>query len=101
MLDLFIFFLIETLTITPNDIRWVGAWWLGFFVSSALLLLSGIPFWFFPRSLLKQEEEHIDNQSVDHGNQDHAAQSSGLYLKLSDAAKGTWLLFSKLIYVVQ
>ncbi|KAM9467824.1 solute carrier organic anion transporter family member 1C1-like [Clarias gariepinus] len=57
----------ETLTITPNDIRWVGAWWLGFFVSSALLLLSGIPFWFFPRSLLKQEEEHIDNQSSDHG----------------------------------
>uniref|UniRef100_A0A3Q2C7I6 Solute carrier organic anion transporter family member n=1 Tax=Cyprinodon variegatus TaxID=28743 RepID=A0A3Q2C7I6_CYPVA len=41
----------ESITITPKDSRWVGAWWMGFFVSSSLLLISSIPFWFLPRSL--------------------------------------------------
>uniref|UniRef100_A0A672HLH6 Solute carrier organic anion transporter family member n=1 Tax=Salarias fasciatus TaxID=181472 RepID=A0A672HLH6_SALFA len=41
----------ESVTITPRDSRWVGAWWMGFFVSSVLLLTSSIPFWFLPRSL--------------------------------------------------
>uniref|UniRef100_A0A3B4XCN2 Solute carrier organic anion transporter family member n=1 Tax=Seriola lalandi dorsalis TaxID=1841481 RepID=A0A3B4XCN2_SERLL len=42
----------ESVTITPKDARWVGAWWMGFLVSSALLLISSIPFWFLP--LLEQ-----------------------------------------------
>lgn len=46
----------ESVTITPKDARWVGAWWLGFFVSAVIMLLSGIPFWFLPRSLPKQGE---------------------------------------------
>ncbi|KAM9705298.1 solute carrier organic anion transporter family member 1C1 [Menidia menidia] len=41
----------ESVTISPKDSRWVGAWWLGFLVSSGLLLLSSVPFWFLPRSL--------------------------------------------------
>ncbi|XP_061107653.1 solute carrier organic anion transporter family member 1C1-like [Conger conger] len=48
----------DSITITPKDARWVGAWWLGFLVSSAIMLLAGLPFWFFPRSLPKQGEEH-------------------------------------------
>uniref|UniRef100_A0A672HL09 Solute carrier organic anion transporter family member n=1 Tax=Salarias fasciatus TaxID=181472 RepID=A0A672HL09_SALFA len=47
----------ESVTITPRDSRWVGAWWMGFFVSSVLLLTSSIPFWFLPRSLPQQEGE--------------------------------------------
>ncbi|XP_028305229.1 solute carrier organic anion transporter family member 1C1 isoform X2 [Gouania willdenowi] len=47
----------ESVTITPKDARWVGAWWMGFLVSSGLLLISSIPFWFLPRSLPKQEGE--------------------------------------------
>uniref|UniRef100_A0A3B5B8U2 Solute carrier organic anion transporter family member n=1 Tax=Stegastes partitus TaxID=144197 RepID=A0A3B5B8U2_9TELE len=46
-------------TITPKDARWVGAWWMGFLVSSGLLLISSIPFWFLPRSLPKQEGEEV------------------------------------------
>ncbi|KAM9845826.1 solute carrier organic anion transporter family member 1C1 [Aulostomus maculatus] len=45
----------ESVTISPKDSRWVGAWWLGFLVSSCLLLISSIPFYFLPRSLPKQE----------------------------------------------
>lgn len=43
------------MTITSQDARWVGAWWMGFLVSSVVLLISSIPFWFLPRSLPKQE----------------------------------------------
>lgn len=48
----FIFFQnIETITITPSDSRWVGAWWLGYLIAGVITLLSAIPFWFLPRSL--------------------------------------------------
>uniref|UniRef100_A0A3P8SQD8 Solute carrier organic anion transporter family member n=1 Tax=Amphiprion percula TaxID=161767 RepID=A0A3P8SQD8_AMPPE len=49
----------DSVTITPKDARWVGAWWMGFLVSSGLLLISSIPFWFLPRSLPKQEGEEV------------------------------------------
>lgn len=42
---------IETITITPSDSRWVGAWWLGYLIAGVITLLSAIPFWFLPRSL--------------------------------------------------
>ncbi|KAG7252435.1 hypothetical protein CRUP_016837, partial [Coryphaenoides rupestris] len=48
---------LESVTISPKDARWVGAWWMGFFISAALLILSGIPFWFLPRSVSEQEPE--------------------------------------------
>ncbi|XP_037534071.1 solute carrier organic anion transporter family member 1C1 [Nematolebias whitei] len=41
----------ETITITPADARWVGAWWLGYLIAGIITLLSAIPFWFLPRSL--------------------------------------------------
>ncbi|KAG7459222.1 solute carrier organic anion transporter family member 1C1-like [Solea senegalensis] len=41
----------ETLTITPADARWVGAWWLGYLIAGVITLFSAIPFWFLPRSL--------------------------------------------------
>ncbi|XP_008307972.1 solute carrier organic anion transporter family member 1C1-like [Cynoglossus semilaevis] len=41
----------ESITITPNDSRWVGAWWLGYLIAGVITLLSAIPFWFLPRSL--------------------------------------------------
>ncbi|KAM8908295.1 solute carrier organic anion transporter family member 1C1 isoform 1-T2 [Spinachia spinachia] len=80
---------IESVTITPKDARWVGAWWLGFMVSSVLLLISSIPFLFLPRSLPKQEEDEGKPTPAydtlegieDVPNNDHN-------LKLSDIAKG-------------
>ncbi|KAL0962658.1 hypothetical protein UPYG_G00343470 [Umbra pygmaea] len=41
----------ESITITPGDARWVGAWWLGYLIAGVITLLSAIPFWFLPRSL--------------------------------------------------
>ncbi|XP_061815111.1 solute carrier organic anion transporter family member 1C1-like [Nerophis lumbriciformis] len=47
----------ERVTISPNDARWVGAWWMGMLVSAGLLFISSLPFWFFPRSLASPEVE--------------------------------------------
>ncbi|KAJ8249854.1 hypothetical protein COCON_G00230700 [Conger conger] len=41
----------ESVTITPGDARWVGAWWLGYIIAGIVTLLSAIPFWFLPKSL--------------------------------------------------
>ncbi|XP_045928281.1 solute carrier organic anion transporter family member 1C1-like isoform X2 [Micropterus dolomieu] len=79
----------ESVTITPKDARWVGAWWMGFLVSSAFLLISSIPFWFLPRSLPKQEGDEgkptptpeILDKTEDTLNTNHN-------LKLTEIAKG-------------
>uniref|UniRef100_A0A3B5BA99 Solute carrier organic anion transporter family member n=1 Tax=Stegastes partitus TaxID=144197 RepID=A0A3B5BA99_9TELE len=80
---------LESVTITPKDARWVGAWWMGFLVSSGLLLISSIPFWFLPRSLPKQEGEEVKptpaRETVD-GTED--ALNSNHNLKLTEIAKG-------------
>lgn len=43
----------------------MGAWWLGFIVTGTVILLSGIPFWFLPRSLPKQGEEKSQSKSAE------------------------------------
>uniref|UniRef100_A0A3B3XGR9 Solute carrier organic anion transporter family member n=1 Tax=Poecilia mexicana TaxID=48701 RepID=A0A3B3XGR9_9TELE len=79
----------ESVTITPKDSRWVGAWWLGFLISSSLLLVSSIPFWFLPRSLPKQGDE-TDTPTPPSLTLDGAesAQSSNQTIKLTEIAKG-------------
>ncbi|XP_053169715.1 solute carrier organic anion transporter family member 1C1-like [Scomber japonicus] len=79
----------ETVTITPKDARWVGAWWLGFMVSSGLLLISSIPFWFLPRSLPKQggdKDKPTPVQEILDGTED--ALNNNHNLKLTEIAKG-------------
>ncbi|XP_041650461.1 solute carrier organic anion transporter family member 1C1-like isoform X2 [Cheilinus undulatus] len=48
----------ETVTITPGDARWVGAWWLGYLIAGTITLMSAIPFWFLPKSLPMPVEKH-------------------------------------------
>uniref|UniRef100_A0A3B5MG40 Solute carrier organic anion transporter family member n=1 Tax=Xiphophorus couchianus TaxID=32473 RepID=A0A3B5MG40_9TELE len=82
---------IESITITPKDSRWVGAWWLGFLVSSSLLLVSSIPFWFLPRSLPKQGHETdkpTDPPSLILVGAE-SAQNSNQTIKLTEIAKGS------------
>ncbi|XP_047242350.1 solute carrier organic anion transporter family member 1C1-like isoform X1 [Girardinichthys multiradiatus] len=48
----------ETITITPEDARWVGAWWLGYLIAGTVTLLSAVPFWFLPKSLPMPVDKH-------------------------------------------
>lgn len=76
--------LADNVMITPKDARWVGAWWLGFLVSSAIMLLASLPFWFLPRSLPKQGEEHMVPQAP----QDHSGLPGPDASELANIAKG-------------
>lgn len=79
----------ESVTITPKDSRWVGAWWMGFLVSSGLLLISSIPFWFLPRSLPKQEsEENHETPVCEILNETEDARNNNHNFKLTEIAKG-------------
>ncbi|MBN3307771.1 SO3A1 protein, partial [Amia calva] len=44
-------------TITPDDPRWIGAWWAGFLLCGALLFFSALFMFGFPQSLTCQEVE--------------------------------------------
>ncbi|XP_069618867.1 solute carrier organic anion transporter family member 1B3-like isoform X1 [Ranitomeya imitator] len=48
---------LDTLTITPQDSRWVGAWWLGFIVAGVVNLMAGIPFCFLPKDMKTKETQ--------------------------------------------
>uniref|UniRef100_A0A9J7YI14 Solute carrier organic anion transporter family member n=1 Tax=Cyprinus carpio carpio TaxID=630221 RepID=A0A9J7YI14_CYPCA len=57
----------ESVTITPQDSRWVGAWWLGYVVSGLLTLLAALPLWFLPRALPENPQtSKLDNASNQH-----------------------------------
>ncbi|XP_036373771.1 solute carrier organic anion transporter family member 1C1-like [Megalops cyprinoides] len=62
---------LETVSINHKDSRWVGAWWLGFLATGAVMLLAGVPFWFLPKSLPKQGEENSQPVDDPAGEQDH------------------------------
>ncbi|XP_037623391.1 solute carrier organic anion transporter family member 3A1 [Sebastes umbrosus] len=55
----------EKLGITPDDPRWIGAWWAGFLLCGALLFCSALFMFGFPQSLpTKEKEEGADSEQV-------------------------------------
>lgn len=55
----------EKLGITPEDPRWIGAWWAGFLLCGALLFCSALFMFGFPQSLPNSErEEEADSEQV-------------------------------------
>lgn len=45
----------DQIELNHKDLRWVGAWWLGFLVASCLLFLTALPYLFFPRVMPKED----------------------------------------------
>ncbi|XP_062261642.1 solute carrier organic anion transporter family member 2B1 isoform X2 [Platichthys flesus] len=45
----------DQIRLESRDLRWVGAWWLGFLVASGLLVLVALPYLFFPRVMPRED----------------------------------------------
>ncbi|KAL4217902.1 hypothetical protein ACF0H5_022641 [Mactra antiquata] len=60
-------------SMTPEDPRWIGAWWLGFIVFGACSILISVPIFFFPESLRKEpladdnNAEYVNSTIVESG----------------------------------
>ncbi|XP_006277146.3 solute carrier organic anion transporter family member 1C1 [Alligator mississippiensis] len=54
---------LDSITITPKDVQWVGAWWLGYVVAGIISVLAAIPFWFLPKHLSRPESRKDSNTS--------------------------------------
>ncbi|XP_033370627.1 solute carrier organic anion transporter family member 1C1-like isoform X3 [Parus major] len=57
---------LDRVTISPKDVQWVGAWWLGYLIAGVISVLAGIPFWFLPKHLPKPESRKDSSTSSEH-----------------------------------
>uniref|UniRef100_A0A8D2MB20 Solute carrier organic anion transporter family member n=1 Tax=Zonotrichia albicollis TaxID=44394 RepID=A0A8D2MB20_ZONAL len=83
---------LDSVTISPKDAQWVGAWWLGYLIAGLISILAGIPFWFLPRHLPRPQGRKDSSTSSEHSrfitedSKDQGA-SSWQQAKLAEMAK--------------
>ncbi|KAM4693035.1 solute carrier organic anion transporter family member 2A1 [Discoglossus pictus] len=69
---------LEEVDITPGDPRWIGAWWLGLLIASGCLVLTSIPYFFFPRNMLRNQNGPPEGdvlRKMQHANTDEGSLS--------------------------
>ncbi|KAK3581444.1 hypothetical protein CHS0354_031766 [Potamilus streckersoni] len=62
---------LQETTLTPYDSRWLGAWWLGFFIIGGCCILTSFPICMFPKGNQHPEAQRksFENENVLKGNQ--------------------------------
>ncbi|KAH1186450.1 hypothetical protein KIL84_019199 [Mauremys mutica] len=90
---------LDSITITHNDARWVGAWWLGYLIAGVLSVLAAIPFWFLPKHLPRPESRKDSSTSSEQSkfiiedNREHH-RSYEQQVKILEMAKGKAFWFA-------
>ncbi|XP_073509398.1 solute carrier organic anion transporter family member 3A1 isoform X1 [Phyllobates terribilis] len=79
------------LEITPEDPRWIGAWWAGFLLCGALLFFSSLLMFGFPQSLsiCKDNSEESEQTMLPDREYERSKPSNGVLRHSSESGEGT------------
>ncbi|KAF6020599.1 SLCO4C1 [Bugula neritina] len=86
--------------LTPNDPRWVGAWWLGFLISSIVSTLLALVMFLFPKELPGTAAIRAAKVSEAHDNGcEEVVNQEGFGLSYKDLPKASWYLMKNPAYM--
>lgn len=97
------------ISIDPGDHRWVGMWWGGFLLCGLLLILVAIPFFSFPKVLVREKEKIrlVEKAAAASGSATAKAQAKPAEVKdtgygkdIKDIPVSMWRLLKNPVYVV-
>ncbi|XP_015110439.1 solute carrier organic anion transporter family member 5A1 [Diachasma alloeum] len=97
------------ISIGPGDHRWVGMWWGGFLLCGLLLILVAIPFFSFPKTLLREKEKiKIEVEKSKQGGMEkerckeieRGKDDSGYGKDVKDIPRSMWRLVCNPVYVI-
>ncbi|KAK6619639.1 hypothetical protein RUM43_012396 [Polyplax serrata] len=93
--------------LAPDDTRWVGMWWGGFLVCGVLLIAVAVPFFAFPKTLLREKEKiRLMEKSKPHAELKQKAkkqpeEEKKTYGKdVKDIPVSMWRLVSNPVYII-
>lgn len=85
-------------SLTPDDPRWIGAWWLGFIVFGACSILISFPIFFFPASL-RRADDKAPAHSAEYANSSVIEASPTFTETLKDMPKSIIRVFRQPVYM--